>query len=246
MAATLQLKMVKTYVDGFDDILGGGIPEGSVVLVQGLPGTMKSSLVYGIMYNNVLREGLRGLYITLEQSKKSLEGQMALMGFQVEEARKGLSILDVGAIQKGLERGSGGGVWIDFLKRAVEFRKRSSPVDIIGLDSLEALEVLAKFQDRRPELFSLFEWLREQGSTSFLITESPPEGHLPGFMETRNDEDYLADGIVHLKLHQVNDIDLQRRVRVVKMRSANHKTGFFAIVFEDGRFSVTRAMSGSF
>ncbi len=246
MAATLQLKMVKTYVDGFDDILGGGIPQGNVVLVQGLPGTMKSSLVYGIMYNNVVQEGLRGLYITLEQSKKSLENQMALMGFRVEEARKGLSILDVGAIQKGLERGTGGGVWIDFLKRAVEFRKRSSPVDIIGLDSLEALEVLAKFQDRRPELFSLFEWLREQGSTSFLITESPPESHLPGFMEARNDEDYLADGIIHLKLHQVNDIDLQRRVRVVKMRSANHKTGFFAIVFEDGRFGVTRAMSGSF
>jgi KaiC/GvpD/RAD55 family RecA-like ATPase len=246
LAATLQLKMVKTYVDGFDDILGGGIPQGNVVLVQGLPGTMKSSLVYGMMYNNVVQEGLRGLYITLEQSKKSLENQMALMGFRVEEAHKGLSILDVGAIQKGLERGTGGGVWIDFLKRAVEFRKRSSPVDIIGLDSLEALEVLAKFQDRRPELFSLFEWLREQGSTSFLITESPPESHFPGLMEARNDEDYLADGIIHLKLHQVNDIDLQRRVRVVKMRSANHKTGFFAIVFEDGRFGVTRAMSGSF
>ncbi|HYU06790.1 MAG TPA: ATPase domain-containing protein, partial [Thermoplasmata archaeon] len=33
-------KRVKTYVRGFDDILGSGIPEGYVVLVSGAPGTM--------------------------------------------------------------------------------------------------------------------------------------------------------------------------------------------------------------
>ena len=37
-------ELVKTYIKGFDEKLGGGIPEGSVVLVVGEPGTMKSSV----------------------------------------------------------------------------------------------------------------------------------------------------------------------------------------------------------
>jgi KaiC/GvpD/RAD55 family RecA-like ATPase len=246
MAVSTQLKHVKSYVESFDEILGGGIPHGSVVLVQGLPGTMKSTLVYSILYHNALKEGMQGLYITLEQNKKSIENQMSLMGFKVEEARARLQFLDVSAIQKGLERG-GEGVWMDFLKRAIDFRRKMAPIDLIGIDSLEALEVLAKFKDRRTELFNFFEWLREQNATSFLIAESPPEAHIPGFLhEKGDDEDYLSDGIIHLKLHHVNDVDLQRRIRVVKMRAVNHKTGYFALLFEDGRFSVTKAMSGSF
>lgn len=246
MAVAAQLSVLKTHVDSFDEVLGGGIPHGSVVLVQGLPGTMKSTFVYNTMYYNALRDGLKGLYITLEQSKRSLENQMSMMGYNVEEVKKSLSILDVSAIQKGVD-GSSHGVWMDFLKRAVEFRKKVGPVDIIGLDSLEALEVLAKFENKRSELFNFFEWLREQSATSFLIAESPPEGVFGGsWHEKRSDEDYLADGIIHLKLHQVNDVDLQRRIRVVKMRSSNHKTSYFALVFEDAKFGVTRAMSGSF
>ena len=66
-----------------------------------------------------------------------------------------------------------------------------------------------------------------------LLDPSPP----------RDDAGYLADGIVHLKLHPVTDVEMQRRIRIVKMRGANHKTGFFALLFEGGRFSVTPAMS---
>ena len=44
------MRKIKTYIEGFDEILDGGIPEGHVVLVCGTPGTMKTSLTYSIMY----------------------------------------------------------------------------------------------------------------------------------------------------------------------------------------------------
>ena len=47
----------------------------------------------------------------------------------------------------------------------------------------------------------------------------------------------------HLKLHALSDVVMQRRVRVVKLRGSNHKTGFYALLFDAGRFSVTPAMS---
>ena len=56
---------IKTYVRGFDDVLGGGIPEGFVVLVSGAPGTMKSSLTFSILYQNALQENRKSAYFTL-------------------------------------------------------------------------------------------------------------------------------------------------------------------------------------
>ena len=47
-------KLIKTYIKGFDDKLGGGIPEGSVVLLVGEPGTMKSSVAFNVLFYNAI------------------------------------------------------------------------------------------------------------------------------------------------------------------------------------------------
>ena len=39
-----QNSRLKTYIEGFDRALEGGIPQGHIVLMAGTPGTMKSSL----------------------------------------------------------------------------------------------------------------------------------------------------------------------------------------------------------
>ncbi|MCJ7517908.1 MAG: hypothetical protein MUO18_08110, partial [Methanomassiliicoccales archaeon] len=58
----------KTYVQGFDENLGGGIPQGQIVLLAGEAGTMKSSLAYYVLFMNAKKDGINGLYISLEQS----------------------------------------------------------------------------------------------------------------------------------------------------------------------------------
>ncbi len=237
----MKVEKVPTHIDGFDEVLDGGIPRGSVVLMEGLPGTMKSSVCYSILYHSA-RAGLKGLYITLEQSKDSLQRQMAAMGFEEDGVWKQLHFLDVAAIQKQMGASE---VWMDFLRKTVTNKMKVDDIDLLVLDSLDALEVLGEFRDRRRELYALFEWLRELGLTSFLISEG---GGDPGPWDLvegakRNDEEYLADGIIQLRLQQINDLDVQRRIRCYKMRSTNHKTGSYALVFEDGVFSATRAMS---
>jgi len=235
---------IPTEVQGLDEVLGGGIPKGHVVLITGLPGTMKSSLVYSILRNSAESKGLKCLYISLEQTKKSLSQQMDSMGLNGESPTGSLPIMDVGSMQKGRSRNESG-LWMDFIKKMIRTRVGLEGVDIIAIDSLEALEVLAGFKNRRTELFNFFENLRDLEATSFVLTEDPPEQLLFGLDQSssKNDANFLADGIIHLKMHQVNDLNVQRRLRVVKMRGANHKTGFYALVFEDGEFNVTRAMS---
>ncbi len=240
----METKKTPTYVDGLDEVLGGGLPTGHVVLVSGLPGTMKSTLAYEILQNNATQRHAKAIYVTLEQSRASLLAQMAAMGFDTEKVRGDLHLLDVGAIQKGIGK-SATKPWIEFLHRTLTTAKEIDGVDLIAIDSLEALEVLAKFADRRSDLFQLFEWLRDLGATTLVLTEAAGEAGALGLEAPppRKDETFLADGIIELKMHPISDVEVQRRVRVVKMRGSNHKTGFHAVVFEDGHFQVTSVIS---
>lgn len=232
----------RTYVDGFDDSIGGGIPEGYVVLVSGAPGTMKSSMCYSIAYNNALQRGIKTAYVTLEQGKDLLLEHMASLGMEDPKAYENLSILDMGSIRKNLSFIQTKGSWLDLFKMYANNFVKSEGTKLLVLDSLDVLEVMARFEDLRTDLYYLFEWLRGLGMTALLIGEKPldfsPTGQL-------RDEAYLADGIIHLGLHHTSDVYVQRRIRCVKMRSTKHETGYFALVWEDGRFEVTRAVGGT-
>jgi len=74
-----------------------------------------------------------------------------------------------------------------------------------------------------------------------LISEGPVEAPANGRYP---DEAYLADGVVQLGLHPTSDLYVQRRMRCVKMRSTRHETGYYALAFDEGKFEVTRAVSG--
>jgi len=80
---------VPTFIRAYDDLLGGGVPPGHVVLLSGGAGTMKSSLAYSILHENTRRGGA-GLYVTVEQDAHSLLAQLRSMGFPVEATAKAL------------------------------------------------------------------------------------------------------------------------------------------------------------
>jgi len=231
---------VRTFVEGLDQTLEGGVPWGHVVLIEGAPGTMKSSLGFSILLQNAARAGLHCLYLSLEERGSSLLKQMGSLGLHLEVSKGSLVVLDPRTATNLLGEKKD---WLEGLRQGIQSVKDQRGLDVIVIDSLEALEVLAKFKDRRREIYRLFEWLRDLGITSFLVTERPDwvvAGHV---LQGRYDEEFLADGVIHLRMHLVTDLTAQRRLRVVKMRGTKHNTGYLAMDFDEGRFRVTRAMS---
>jgi len=236
----LHIERVRTHIQNFDENLQGGIPKGQVVLITGTPGTMKSSLAYSILYYNALKEQTPSLYMTLEQSRENLLEQMASMGMDDERVKEHLHMLDLGLIRKSLTQLSAKGTWLQVFKMYADSLKHSIGYELLVVDSLDVLEMAAQMnENRRTELFYLFEWLRNLGVTTFLISETSPDMML----EQKFDEGYLADGVISLKLQEIGETDIQRRIRAVKIRCTNHKPGYFSLLFSDGMFRATQVIT---
>ena len=232
---------IKTYVRSLDDILGGGLPAGFVVLLNGAPGTMKSSFAFSILYQNALREGRKSAYFTLEQGKGLTLEHMASLGMTDPAANANITTLDMGNIRKNLNYLQGRGTWLDLFKMYCTNAMKADSHTVLVVDSLDVLEAMAKMEDRRSDLYFLFEWLRSLGPLILLISEKPLGSgtgmHAP-------EEAYLADGIITFEMQPTSDLFVQRRLRVVKMRSTKHETGYYALSFDDGGFEITRAVTG--
>ncbi len=242
--------LVKTYIRGFDDeVLRGGIPQGHVLLVRGASGTMKSSLAYYILFHNALH-GAPGLYVTLEQSAASLLEHVAGLGLRATSVSDALPILDLSRGREYLEEMAGkvaemagkdlsqGEALLTVLQsKILELRHRQA-FQLLAIDSWDALELVLEFRDRRSETFAFFEWLRDLGVTSLLVSEEPPAGGAADVLE----EEFLADGILHLRMVPVSETSFQRRIQCTKMRSVNHDGDDRTILFENARFEAAKAI----
>ncbi len=229
---------IKTYIEGFDDKMSGGIPKGNVILVSGEPGTMKSSLSFSILYNNALEEDRSSAYVTLEQGREPLIQHMEGLGFPVEPVKEKVSIVDLGLIRKNLAK-LGQQTWMQIFKMYANNLKESMDYELMVIDSLPVLQMLAEFKSPRNELFHFFEWLKELDTTTIVISEMKPGLNV----YAGGGADFLSDGIIHVKMEQVDDVNVQRRIRCVKMRSTAHSTNFYTLLFNEGVFEVTRVLS---
>src|SRR5881397_1060307 len=123
---------------GFDDKLGGGIPEGHVVLLAGEPGTMKSTIAFNMIYQNALRDGRPGTYISLEQGRENLTRHLDQMS------------LSPGCREQGQHRGPHLARDLQDVRAEPQAvpqlrypRRRFAPV----------LEVISRFENPREDLF---------------------------------------------------------------------------------------------
>lgn len=224
---------IPTYIKGLDERMEGGIPKGFVVLVCGHAGTMKSSFTYSVLYNSAKR-GIKGMYITLEQSRESLLEHMQKLGFT--GVSENLIVVDLAKVRKdmGVEQGDKEIDWLGSLINALKAYKNMFGCELMVLDSLAALYSLTDFKNPRSELFAFFEKIRDLGLTALLISEMPTDKQVFGLYGI---EDFLCDGIIHLATEKSgNSVNLF--LGVVKMRKTNHDRGYFPLIFDNGMFEI--------
>jgi len=229
---------IHTYIHGFDEMIGGGLPRGQVILISGEPGTLKSTFCFNMVYHNAAKENRNGAYITLEQGRENFARHLRAVGLDPRQVEERVSIVDLGMIRKNLD-GIGTKTWLDIFKMYAQNLRKNIGYEILVIDSLPVLETIANFQKPREDLFQFFEWLRDLDATILVVAEIKANAQDYGTWG----EDFLADAIIHLKMEKVNDSNIQRRVRVVKMRATPHSTNYHTLIFQNNQMQVTRVIA---
>src|SRR5213593_1762379 len=80
--------LVKTGIEGLDDILAGGLLRGSIVLVEGAAGTGKTTLGLEFIYRGSTEFGEPGLIVLFEISPDKLVRDAALFGWDLTELER--------------------------------------------------------------------------------------------------------------------------------------------------------------
>jgi circadian clock protein KaiC len=221
-----------TGISGLDDVLGGGLPTGHLYLVEGDPGSGKTTLGLQFLRQGV-RDGAKGLYVTLSETANELRTVAGshgwdLQGIELFELVSGeglgpeaeQSILHPSEIELG-----------ETVRGVVAAVERLQPERVV-FDSLSEMRLLAQNPLRyRRQVLVLKKFFTDRGCTVLMLDDRT----------SREDEPQLhsiAHGVVHLE-QAVDQYGPERRsLRVVKMRGIKFRGGDHDFVLDTGGLSV--------
>ncbi len=219
--------VLRTHITRLDDVLGGGIPQGHVVLFNGAPGTMKSTLTYTILHRAAIN-GTPGLYLSVEQSRRSILRQMERMGMPEGVTDGRLKVMDMRELRKEMAEHEGN--WRELIMGYVQREQEATGFKLFALDSLESFKALTEHCFSRQDLKDLFDWFKSLDITVLVISENISDE----YDEAEQGEAYLSDGIMEMLMREMSDSRVQRWVRCVKMRGANADNRYYSM-FHDGK-----------
>jgi len=212
---------IETGVDGLDDILTGGLASGQMYLIEGDPGTGKTTLAMQFIIAGQ-RNGVNSLYITLSESRDELEASARSHGWDPEQipiaefvpAEASLNPDEQYTIFHPSEIELSG--TIQKLIRCIDERKPERVV----IDSLSELRLLAADPVRyRRQLLALKHFFAGRSCTVLLLDDRTANGS-----DTQLQS--IAHGVVRLeKMHRSYGVT-RRQIEVVKLRGSEFREGF--------------------
>jgi circadian clock protein KaiC len=222
-----------TGIEGLDNILEGGFPANRIYLVEGDPGTGKTTLALQFLLEGV-RLGEAGLYVTLSETKEELLAVADSHGWSLD----GFSIYELIPSEDSLKPES---QYTIFHPSEIELNETTSAVlEEVGrikprrivFDSLSEMRLLAHEPLRfRRQILALKQFFAGQQSTVLLLDDKVIDGQE---LQVQS----IAHGVVSLEHLAVEYGGERRRLRIIKLRGARYRGGYHDFNIETGGVRV--------
>ena len=234
--------MIRNTIPGLNKIFENDIYPGSIVLVTGTPGTLKSGLTFNIMSEHLKGRDESGIYFTLEESEESHTRNMRSLGLNLP---KNLTIVDYTHIRRRIKEGSKKINIIGTIESAIKYfhEEIDGKYTCFALDSLGALYSLYEDDPDKMngEIYHFFEMLRDMQMTAFIIMERSRFGI--DALAFGGHESFLADGIIEMGTIEAHQ-DINLYMQVVKMRGCAHSRKKFLIEVGERGLSILGPVLG--
>jgi KaiC/GvpD/RAD55 family RecA-like ATPase len=223
------MERTKTGIPGLDELLNGGIPKGSNVLVAGGAGTGKTILTTQYLYNGATKYGEAGLFVTLEGNVRDIAWNMESFQWDIKSLqdqgmltiyRLNLGLADKTTIQDKIE------------EQLIEIEKEVKEINAKRL-VIDSTTVFGAYLDPsilRTTLFQFTDRLKNLGCTTLLTSETKATKNV---FSAYGVEEFVSDGIIALYFTPPN-----RSLFIRKMRGTPHDKDPHPLEFNTGGVAV--------
>ena len=235
------MKRTKTGIPGFDDLIQGGFPSPSNILIEGKPGTGKTIFAMEYLYNGATQFNEPGLYLSFEQSAASIYSQAAQFGWDFEKAgvsvvyRSPSKVKSVSEIIKIIfdQAGKNGirRIVVDSLP-ALYINAKDVTIEksegffsrLFGKDKVKEL-------DEKKFIYLFLDTIKCVPLTTLIVTEDI--NSLQDFGDT---PEYAADGVIKLTLEPMGQFS--RSMLITKMRHTKNNTNSQPVEINDKGITI--------
>lgn len=238
---TIRGRRLSTGITGLDEILEGGLSAGYLYLVQGDPGTGKTTMAMQFLLDG-LSLGETVLYVTLSETAKELREVAATHGWSLD----GIHIRELTPREEILGPESQYTVFhpaeielADTTKAILEFVDQISPQRVV-IDSLSELRMLARDPLRyRREILWIKEFFFKRKTTVLMLDDKTADWKDQQLQS-------IAHGVISFETFSREYGSKRRRLEVVKMRGSRFRDGYHDYAIKTGGVEVYARVSGNY
>jgi circadian clock protein KaiC len=225
--------LLATGIAGLDNVLGGGLSPNHLYLIEGDPGTGKTTIALQFLLEGVPL-GQKGLYVTLSESRVELLEIAASHGWSIDS----IDVFEMTPDEKDLKPDAQYTVFnpsdlelADTTAAVLAEVDRLQPVRLV-LDSLSELRMLARDSLRyRRQILGLKRYFAGRNCTVLFLDDRTAERH---DLQLQS----IAHGVILMESVEREYGIKRRRLEVRKLRGAQFREGFHDYTIKRGGLEV--------